>query len=347
MTDDRSTRTGQDPVDALIDATHASLSRARAAVPPDFAAVLAHAAVLTSGDATPDFMHAVADAEREAADGGQVDEPVIDIRTRARAGAGAVDGIAGLVSDARASVGRMIDTARMRAIPPMPRHVPRLAVSAIGAVGLAAAAVVAFAVMQWSSSADRAQHSAPLDQAVRIDATDEAARQATYEIGVPGATRPAPPATAPQPSPAATPAMPQPSPAVGSAPRPRVAAPHSDADLLRGLSDEARALWRAGDRVAAEAKFLQVTAAGGRSALAELAWGDLFALANQLGDDARRTKRWRAYVAKFPRGRYADDARAGLCRASSTPSECWAKYLLDFPKGSYGTEARAAAPKGE
>jgi hypothetical protein len=121
-------------------------------------------------------------------------------------------------------------------------------------------------------------------------------------------------------------------------PAPRV---RPDAERLRVLSDEARALWRAGDRQGAEAKFLQVTSSGGRSTLAELAWGDLFALARQLGDDARATKRWRAYLAKFPKGRYADDARAGLCRHAGE-ARCWSAYLRDFPDGSYRAEARAA-----
>lgn len=328
----------QDPVDALVGDARDSLSRARAAVPPDFAAVLARVEALAGRESAPIV---VAPADDEASD-----DVVVDIRTRPRSGT--TDGLDGLVADARAAVERMAEGARMRAIPPMPRVRPRrtVRVVAAGVFGLmAAAAAVTFTILQVSEPA-RVGQSTPLDQAFRI--ADDAATQGD-------AVSPAPERAIPRSvAPAAVVPVPE-APAVEAAP-PTIATPDPvaerptvrpvDPDRLRTLSDEARRLWRAGDRGGAEAKFLEVVRAGGRTPLAELAWGDLFALARQMGDEGRLAKRWRGYVAKFPRGRYADDARAGLCRSSKTPGACWAAYLRDFPQGSYRTEARLASPDG-
>ncbi len=46
----------------------------------------------------------------------------------------------------------------------------------------------------------------------------------------------------------------------------------------------------------------------------------------------------------FPRGRYADDARAGLCRraASDERDACWQQYLTDFPAGVHRPQAERA-----
>lgn len=324
----------RDPIDDLVEDARASLSRARAAVPPDFAAVLARTRGLSDADAVP---APVVAANEDGCDA------VVDIRTRARFGA-AADRLDGLISDARAAVGRMIESTRMRAIPPLPRVLPLHRSSATwrrplarvaGVASLAAAAVIAFAMVRWSAPAHLAEPAAPLDQAFRVAAgsvTDNVAIEEAEPLPIP--RRRAPPAAEPSPP------IEAPTPIV--VPDVRARSPRVDGDRLRALSDEARALWRAGDRTGAEAKFLEVTASGGRNALAELAWGDLFALAHQLADDARLAKRWRAYLGKFPRGRYADDARAGLCRASATPAVCWPAYLRDFPRGSYRAEAQAS-----
>jgi hypothetical protein len=117
-------------------------------------------------------------------------------------------------------------------------------------------------------------------------------------------------------------------------------------DQLRALAEEAHRLWRAGDRAGAEAKFERIVKLGGRSSAAELAYGDLFALARQLHDAGKQRARWRAYVKRFPKGRFADDARAGLCRAGGDAS-CWRDYLRDFPRGSYRSEAVSAAGQGD
>lgn len=330
-----------DPIDALVADAHASLSRARAAVPPDFAAVLARARDQSENDAMAASMPA------ESEDGC---DPVVDIRSRARVG-GAPDGLDGLVGDAREALDRMIEGTGMRAIPPLPRVLPLLRSTTTwrrplalvaGVSALAAAAAIVFAMVRWSAPVELTEPTAPLDQAFRI-AADTATDGLAIEEVEPA---PSPPRRAVvQPSlPIVEPPLPVPAPL--PVPEVRTPAPRIDGDRLRSLSEEARALWRAGDRAGAEAKFLEVTASGGRKALAELAWGDLFALAHQLGDDARLAKRWRAYLGKFPRGRYADDARAGLCRTSATPATCWRAYLVDFPRGSYRAEADAADGQG-
>lgn len=330
---------GHDPIEALVGDARASLSRAKAAVPPDFAAVLARVEALAGRESGPIVLAPADDGD---------DEVVVDIRTRPRSGT--TDGLDGLVADARAAVERMAEGARMRAIPPMPRVRPRrtVRVVAAGVFGvLAAAAAVTFAVLQVSEPT-RLSDQAPLDQAVRIAA--EGATKGDFdavspEVEPPKASSIAPAAWVPVPElplpEAAAPTIATPEPAAG---RPGVRP--VDPDRLRTVSDEARRLWRAGDRTGAEAKFLEVTRTGGRTPLAELAWGDLFALARQMGDDGRLAQRWRGYVAKFPRGRYADDARAGLCRNSKTPDACWAAYLRDFPQGSYRAEAHLANPEG-
>lgn len=147
---------------------------------------------------------------------------------------------------------------------------------------------------------------------------------------------PTPPALAPAPTGDATSAS-----RGGAAPtRPR---PSVTAELER-LDAEAQRRWRAGDLAGAEALFLELVEKGGRTSYAELAFGDLFTLASQVGDTRREQQRWRRYLARFPRGRFADDVRAWQCRRATTheATECWSRYLEDWPRGTYGAEARRA-----
>lgn len=115
-------------------------------------------------------------------------------------------------------------------------------------------------------------------------------------------------------------------------------------DRLAQLSEQAQEHWRAGRRTEAARLFGEVVQRGGRSRVAEMALADLFTLAYQLGDTNARRSHWRTYLRRFPRGRFADDARAGLCRtgAAAKRAGCWEQYLRDFPRGSYRAEARAA-----
>ena len=106
-------------------------------------------------------------------------------------------------------------------------------------------------------------------------------------------------------------------------------------ERIAALDAEAQAAWRAGDRKRAEAAFREIVKIGGRRREAQLAYGEIFALVRQRGGEP--VKEWRAYLAKFPRGRYAEDARAGLCRRATGDArdQCWETYRRDFPKGSH------------
>ncbi|MEZ4384269.1 MAG: hypothetical protein R3A79_23245 [Nannocystaceae bacterium] len=121
---------------------------------------------------------------------------------------------------------------------------------------------------------------------------------------------------------------------------------------LDELEAEAEALWRAGDRVGAEATLRTIIRRAGDGRRADLAYGDLFTITRQLHGREREAAVWREYVARFPRGRYADDARAGLCRreAGASAAACWRRYQGDFPAGTHTDEAARAtaseAPEG-
>ncbi len=111
---------------------------------------------------------------------------------------------------------------------------------------------------------------------------------------------------------------------------------------LDALEAEAEALWRSGDRAGAEALLRTIIRRSQTRRRADLAYGDLFTITRQLYGREREAAVWREYLARFPRGRYADDARAGLCRRESAgeAARCWSRYLLDFPSGTHRDEAK-------
>ncbi len=106
----------------------------------------------------------------------------------------------------------------------------------------------------------------------------------------------------------------------------------------------ARDAWKAGDLERARRLFERVVARGGRGQRADIAYGDLFTLARRQGEDARLRRYWKQYVQRFPKGRYVDDARAGLCRTSRADKQarCWSRYLADRPNGTFRADAEAA-----
>ena len=122
------------------------------------------------------------------------------------------------------------------------------------------------------------------------------------------------------------------------------------ADDLDALEAEAERAWQAGELELAERTLQRIARKAGRSRRAELAYADLFALARQRRGSAGQVAMWKAYLARFPRGEFADDARAGIChRASDTNavSACWADYLVHHPRGAHVSEAerwRATPP---
>lgn len=124
--------------------------------------------------------------------------------------------------------------------------------------------------------------------------------------------------------------------------------PSSDAQL-RELADEAEAALVRGELARADELLTRLIAIGGRHRLVELAYGDRFTIAHRSGIIAEQTKLWRAYLGKFPRGRFADDARAGLCRhaKADTAVDCWQEYLADLPKGAYRGLAQRAIEEAD
>ncbi|MCH9686555.1 MAG: hypothetical protein K0V04_34295, partial [Deltaproteobacteria bacterium] len=127
------------------------------------------------------------------------------------------------------------------------------------------------------------------------------------------------------------------------------AARSSDSRALRRLDQRAQRSLAAGDLSGAQKAYRALVRHGGRSTLAELAYGDLFTLAHRKGDTAGQRKLWQQYLRKFPRGRFADDARAGLCRRATSAKRvaCWEHYLDDFPTGAYHRQAARALARDQ
>jgi hypothetical protein len=155
--------------------------------------------------------------------------------------------------------------------------------------------------------------------------------------------RPPRAATTPR-APIVAPSVPAPAPIATPVDRREPARKRVVVDELAAIDREARAAWKRGDLAAAEAGFEALVRRGGRRSLVDLAFGDLFELARQRGDAAKDARLWRRYVERFPTGRYADEARAGLCRRPSggAATACWQRYIDERPNGTYREQARAA-----
>ena len=108
------------------------------------------------------------------------------------------------------------------------------------------------------------------------------------------------------------------------------------------LAEQADQKWKAGDLAGARALLETIVRRGGRSSRVEMAYADLFVMAKQSGRKSQRRALFSAYLRKFPRGRFAEDARAGRCRLASAGERpaCWSNYLVAHPKGVYAAEAR-------
>jgi hypothetical protein len=113
---------------------------------------------------------------------------------------------------------------------------------------------------------------------------------------------------------------------------------------VAALDDEAQRRWAAGELEAAEEAFRAIIKLAGKGRHADLAYGDLFTLTHQRHDDAAELALWREYLRRFPTGRFADDARAGVCRRGPQDERvaCWQAYLADFPTGLHRHSAERA-----
>lgn len=107
------------------------------------------------------------------------------------------------------------------------------------------------------------------------------------------------------------------------------------------LDRRAREAWRRGELAEARRLLGELTRSGADAERVELAFGDLFVLARQAGDRPGLEAAWRAYLGRFPRGNFAEDASAGLCRGAADRA-CWAAHLAAWPEGNHAGEARRA-----
>jgi hypothetical protein len=214
-------------------------------------------------------------------------------------------------------------------------------------VGLLAAAAIAALGLAVASDRWLARSEAP--DVPREVAGDVVEGREAHEVAPPSPER-TPIAELPTATPTVTPI---PAPIVRGTPRRDrpaaapvpAAAPSVAEPTLEELEREAQRRWQQGDLAGARERFEAITARGGRSSIAELAFGDLITLALRSKDPGRVRTAWSKYLARFPRGRYADDARAGLCRTAAAANQraCWRDYLDDWPDGAHRGEARESS----
>ncbi len=345
----------RDLFDALVADAAAELAEAlqreSRALMPDFAAVVEEAHARDPSRVSAEML---AEA-RELA-------PVVDLRSDSNLRIPRRDQaeFAALLAEARAAID--VDVAAVRAAGPPPVPVPAVRPArSRGWMWLAAAAVAALTIVGVRPLLSRGDAAVdPGNQAPWQDQASPPRYEATP------APEPAPVVRrAPEPEP-------EPEPAVEAAPEPAVVeeaseevgetgpkepvakarpkpAAETQAERLRRLGEEAESMWQAGDLAGAEARYRDIVRQAPGSRAADLAYGDLFSLARQRhGADAEATL-WRAYLEAFPRGRYADDARAGLCRRAEGDARvtCWRAYLDEFPAGVHRHQAGRVLAEAE
>lgn len=313
---------------ALLDA---QIAAARPA--PDFAAMLARARALDP-DAVP------ADPPPLA--------PVIPL---ARAGSDDAGALAPFTAALRGELDAKIAERRMASIPPLaaPGRKRTLAVALGVAFAAAAALLLVFVApdrlgLRGGSSGVAANADVEPADALAAEPAGRPEQPVREDIRIIPAL---PPAREPEVAPVVDQPRPEPAPAPGR--RPKKAAPkdmpeQTPAPAGPSLEDEAQALWERGELAAAERKYREIVDLAGKGQRAELAYGDIFALAKQIRGAEGQAAAWREYLQKFPAGRFADDARAGLCRraAADERAACWQDYLDRHPRGSHRKQAEAA-----
>lgn len=320
----------------MTEVDDASIERMRAAAaaaaerdvsqakPPGLADVIARARAIDP-DAADE--HAIVTASR-----------IDDARER-RGGSAGPDALAIFVAAARRLAEADVRDRESEGVPPRRRSArPAWVVPVALAIAAAALVVITAGITQMRST--RLGDATPHTQAPSV--VEHGTRTESVEPSPIAPSRA--PAVAPPIAPPPVDAAPVQTP---SEPKPK--RPSTDAQL-RALAEQAEAALARGDHGEADELFARLIAIGGRHPLVELAYGDRFTIAHQRGIIGQQTKLWRAYLGKFPRGRFADDARAGLCRHAAAKDEasCWTDYLADFPKGAYrGLAARSLAESPE
>lgn len=322
----------------------------------------ARAAVLRDAEehaATPDFFESVQRARQIAPD--EVSEEALE-QARALAEVlpmrasvsepGPVDGELGsFLAEVVAQREQVAAERRLAPIPATPGLQSSRRGGRVLGVALAMAAAVALAVGIGSlvRTAGQSERDGTVDQAVHQESKDDASASAPHRKPLSSRADASPsPNLEPRPPPVddaeeegdveppEETSGPESVPTSGE--NQRKASQRTKDERMRQLDAEAQARWRAGDLAGAEAKFRELIRVAPSRRWRELAYGDLFALARQAHGPEREVALWREYLQKYPRGRHADDARAGLCRRTS-PGErrnaCWTDYLSDFPRGAH------------
>lgn len=274
-------------------------------------------------------------------------EDVLELHSSERGTAAEEAKLDEMIAGAKAAVGRRVAHRRLDGVPapPLPTQAPpkRRRWVVAGALAMtAAAAVIGLFAMQSTALIEQDEAGTRGEQAARSAPSERSEGHAQ-----PAPPPPLPARKAPRPElEAAVEVEDEPVVVEEEAPQPPRMSAAERAEKRRtrlaDLADQAQRAWRSGDLDEAGRLFERVVAEGGRSRQAEMAYADLFALARQRGQG--QGKLWRAYLGRFPRGRFADDARAGLCRVASADQqpECWGRYLATFPDGSYRAEAERA-----
>lgn len=319
---------------------------------------------------TPDFAAVVEEARARGQSPGEVDLAALDPGADANVGPHAVDAdLDALLGDARRAIDADRAARALLAIPPVPLPAPRRRGAWLGALLAIAAAVLVVVGLRPLLGERRGAAHGPHTQAEWRDRPGEGSVRAA-EPASPPAPAPAParhvpsdmsegdaasttaaPADAPaeahdafdaKPPPADTPAA---APASEAAPAAPASRPRPAVDPIAALEADAEARWREGDLAGASERLREVIRRAKSPRRIDLAYGDLFTITRQLEGRDAEAALWVEYLARLPRGRYADDARAGLCRRADDPAACWRRYLDEFPRGAHRDEAeRAAAP---
>lgn len=316
-----------DDLDAFADALGAHLAEHERVPPLDFADVLARANAMVDEPLPESLESGIAELEDEpSAD----EDDLLD------------EGLAVFAADLRSHREEHLRARELAPIPELPRRGSRWIPFAV--VAVAAAVLLTFALsIDWRATLLQRSDSGLAVEAERSRDDEDDREHARRQVSPQPAPEPElAPEVVPEPEIVPEPELaPEPEPAPRS-PRPR-------APSLDELEARARAAWQSGDLEEAERLYRRVIARAKGSTRAELAYGDLFSVAKRRGGSSAQAEVWRQYLRRFPEGRYADGARAGLCRRqpAARQPECWSEYLRRHPNGAHADKARELASKGD